>query len=473
MINPKTVKNIIQIYRNLGAGKGVTEKKTLIPIITQTTRGLERRRGGVYIENINVKTSSLAKVANTMLRGSLDLAKVPKTWGIMNMEPFWSTGAKAEITVAPGAAGAVPMEALLAGLLKLEAILKDEKGLTDIAAAAFQTHISPVLMQRWQTAMDRFLNNKGAPEWPYAGAGIRGKDAKGLTEADSTLRKQGMDEGSVGGRYPAPILGQGGFTIGAKALLHKFGEVRKYGKGYVGLPPYTEFLSITVPARGSPFRSIFMIIEFGTGAYAVQGYKRGFSGYDATPYKVPSKMQRYPNFAAGPTWWFGRADVAAKARLFLQDIGNQSIGAFEKEATTFEERAKAKYRSNFDDIPPRYRYLAFLRNNWFFNFMVKGSKGQFSIFKRNTTNVVGSYPEIRKAIQNSFDAILAHINALIREEVPTWPGLGVTKGTAIHGKAKKALVGAAESVGLTWNKAQLQRIKLYFGVLQSNTAKRK
>lgn len=330
--------------------------------------------------------------------------------GISKLRTKDLVGAKGEILIeaptgkgvalAGGKAGlaGISLDEYIAGLRRLSEILQNKGGVLDkIMVEAYFSTVSRVIKERWEA--------KGGGQFrDPAGRRARGADKRGRKLGEFTTYGQIIEK-----------------------LLTDKRAIIKFGKGRVGIVSLTTLRSVAeIKPTTSPFKSVFLMIELGTGRYAGDGtLVRGFRGYGSTPFKVP------PGFLnTQPGDWFSRPGIAKHARQFLEDIGSESR-AFQRKApsgATIDDRGRivknwplfagGKSSKTKSEMTAEY-------------FASKGREGRFVLL--NKRGVIRDY---RTALRAAQAAILGLIDEDIRRVAgKSWPGLKVTGlSAAVIGK---------------------------------------
>jgi len=352
---------------------------------------MAKRKSGVWINNKPIHTSKQASDA---------LFK-----GIASTRAKDLTGVKTSVLVAaPTAKGVglvtgkaalkgVDLDTYIKGLKRLVAILQNKgKALDKIMHTAYANTVTKTIKDRWK---DKGGNQFRDP----TGRRARGDDTRGRPVGEFTDK--------------ARLIGE---------LLTNEKHIIRWGKGRVGIVSLTKLRSIAeISPTTSPFKSVFLMVELGTGRYAKPG-PRPFSGYGSTPYKVP------PGFLnTRPGDWFSRPGIAKHARAFLEAVGSEARAWQRKGTPTKKSPAGATID---DEGRPVKNWPLFAGGISSITkapmsvetFISRARKGRHVLL--NERGVVREY---RHALRAAQTMILALIDEDIRNVAgKTWPGLKLT-----------------------------------------------
>jgi hypothetical protein len=345
---------------------------------------MPRRAPGIWINNKLITTSKQA--SNILFKG------------ISKMRTQDLTGAKGEILVeAPPVSGislaggkralsSVTLEDYIKGLKRLIDILNNKGGiLNQIMVKAYGETVTRDLADRWNAA--------GGSQTRTSERRRKGLEGRGRPVGEFTERVKLIEQ-----------------------LLTNKKAIVVFGKGRVGIVSLTTLRSIAeITPTSSPFKSVFLMIELGTGRYA-KPEVRPFASYGSTPYKVP------PGFLnISPGDWFSRPYIAEKAKQFLSIIKSETKAYQQKSASgaTIDDKGRiVPHWPLFAGVKPQRGgdpYTAEV-------FASKGRPGRHVLL--NQRGVIRDFRAVLRAAQLY---ILELIDVEIRKVAGKgWPGIKAT-----------------------------------------------
>lgn len=189
------------------------------------------------------------------------------------------------------------------GIREARLFLSSTKKIQPILKAAFELTVTKRLKQRWRDKGGS--SNLGKQTIGSTGrSAVKGEGTEPLGEGISAI--QGSDViATRTAEFKSAGVKIGSFLTDASQLVVQ-------GK-FVGLRSLREFTQLEVGSSSSPFRSVFLMLEFGTGRFArPTSFIRRFSGSKRTRYKVPPFVARQTG--ADTASWFNIGRAAALAR---------------------------------------------------------------------------------------------------------------------------------------------------------------
>lgn len=193
--------------------------------------------------------------------------------------------------------------------------LTSTKKLQPILKAAFTKTVTETLRTRWAA--------KGGGDLGRQTVGAGGR---------SVVKGEGQEPvGGTGQAQGADVIAQRTAEFGRagaiiEGLLTDPTKLVVQGK-FVGLRSLREFTQLAVESSPSPFRSVFLMLEFGTGRFArPTSLIRRFSGSARTKHKVPPVVAG--QIGASTASWFNFGRAASMARK-IQTEGKFTTDASE------------------------------------------------------------------------------------------------------------------------------------------------
>ena len=254
--------------------------------------------------------------------------------------------------------------------------LTSTKKLQPILKAAFTLTITERLTKRWRA--------KG-------GSTNFGKQTVGSTGRSANKGEGQEPVGGTGALQSADVIAQRTLEFkqaGAiiEGLLTDPNKLVVQGK-FVGLRSLREFTQLAVKSSSSPFRSVFLMLEFGTGRFArPTNLIRRFSGSARTKYKVPPFVAG--QIRADTASWFNFGRAASMARKIQK---------------------KGKFTTNASEI--------FLRS-----VVLPGRRPRHIIFQER-----GIARELTTAKKQALKEVIRLINEAVSEKHPGWGALVLKK----------------------------------------------
>ena len=280
------------------------------------------------------------------------------------------------------------------GLKFLAKLIQNEARMTTILTEAYRNTVSK----------DLAFN-------AYGGGGALGRDWP-VTDLGGDYWYPGE---AGGGTDPnAKWLDPGG-SITPKSAEIKMGfrtKVHSTGKTSVGLNFLRDFIAnprFNVGSITSKFTSAFMMIEFGTGAYANKSTRRGFGSTGSTPFKVPPGG---PGFYPRGSWIPFRT---AMDKYLQYRKAFQNPNARKKRGQRFSNKEMIRYYSGTREGDKRVFNRKKPENGWD-GLVSKGRRPAQLVF-----TIGGKVRERRKAIDAAKVEVVRLLNQAIRNRVKGWP----------------------------------------------------
>ena len=203
------------------------------------------------------------------------------------------------------AGGTTDLRVVLGGVRETRKILESPRRMSVILARAFSATITRELARRWfRTGGTADLGKQTVSRGGSAGAKGGGVQPQG--EADGGGAERRMQDASF------IIQRTKEFKQGAKIIedmLINPNRLIVQGK-FVGIPSLRDFINVKVESADSPFNSIFLMLEFGTGRFAKPTSFVRRKGR----FKVPSYIASIEPGVDTADWFnIGRARAAASA----------------------------------------------------------------------------------------------------------------------------------------------------------------
>ena len=205
---------------------------------------------------------------------------------------------------------------VVGGLREVRRILRTNKEIQPILKRAYADTVMLKLRQRWEAKGGDDLGRQTVTTAGGTGArgsGVEPAGGAGLAQ-DLTIQTRLLQDRSFVTARTAEFK-SAGLRIGR--FLTDPSQLVVQGK-FVGLRSLRDFMDLEVESSPSPFRSVFLMLEFGTGRFAKpKSFVRRYAGTRKTKYKVPPIVAS--TVGADTASWFNIGRAAALARRDQED----------------------------------------------------------------------------------------------------------------------------------------------------------
>lgn len=395
-----------------------------MPIDKTRARLAAKGKGmNIYIEGVDPRKDGVMAAANAMLRGAMDAKQRRAHKELESLEStfFWEDGIDAGGRISLDETGASKIEQvrLIEGLVILDSLLKNEQWLNEAVKQIYkQIVLNDEKDGLKRTVLKRYSRFKGPQRADKTGG--RGREqavgsAEDVEARQRTRRRGGRTPKGKAGSSKIEFHNETGKMSAAQVYLvdKVLGKVKKQGKGLYGSPPYRDFVRV-VFERASPYRSVFLLLEHGSGQFASPSkFKRKFENFNKTKQKVYTKKLSVL-LLNNPYWWYPRTRHGTRQQAFIQSSKNKTIAQMGKEI----EKYGVAYQGKPGKSPQVAHWRTFLGPTANPARLVSiGSDPKRSRALISASGVIGDTILVRRAIDAGHRAFIRLLNDTVRAKL--------------------------------------------------------